>query len=66
VRNHLRGVYLLPWVTEEGGRSLVAVDHRGRRVYEAIAYAEHDQASLAEELWRMLDRQDPLTLHLLE
>jgi len=65
VKTDLRGVYLLPWYSVEGGRPIVAVDHHGRRIHEAIAYTEQDQYRLAEELWTILDRLDPISLRLL-
>ena len=54
-----RGVWRLPWRGAHGERYLAVVDSLGNRIYTTPVYEGADVAALVEELWKLLDREDP-------
>lgn len=58
--DHLaRGVYRLPYLSEDGRPLLVAVTGRGRRFVERAVASGQDERAVAAVLARMLDTSDP-------
>lgn len=54
-----RGVWLAPWLGDNGEFILVAVNSRRRKVAEEIIPAGADHAAAAERLYEALDRDEP-------
>lgn len=57
-----RGVYTLPERGPHDELIVVAIDSRGRRLYEAPVYRPGTEAIIVEALWTMLDVTDPVDL----
>lgn len=54
-----RGVWLAPWLGDNGEFILVAVTSRRRKVGEETIPAGADHAAAAERLYELLDRVEP-------
>ena len=62
VEGFTRGVYVAPWTGKWGDKVLIAVSGAGAIVREQVISEDAhpgEEASLASELWRELDRLDP-------
>jgi len=60
-----RGVYELPFCGTQGERLLVAVDRRGRRLFEASVFPGVKDPGIITDLLRAaLDREDPTYLEI--
>lgn len=55
-----RGVYTRQELGPNGEAILVAIDSRGRRLFEAPVYRPGTEELIAEALWIMLDASDPV------
>lgn len=55
-----RGVWIAPWLGENGGMILVAVTRYGRRAAERTVAFGEDSLAASDELWGLLDQVDPV------
>jgi hypothetical protein len=56
-----RGIHAPEWLDSSGHRILVAVDSRGRAVHTCRLFRRDTVDDVAMMMWRMLDREDPVT-----
>lgn len=54
-----RGIYTAPYRGPQGEPIMIAIDSRGRRLYDASVYHEQDADRVVSALWSLLDSQDP-------
>lgn len=54
-----RGVFVAPWMGENGEIILVAVTSDGRRIAERLVPFGVSGHLIADELWELLDAVDP-------
>lgn len=58
-RTPLRGVFRVPFVSEEGFPVLVAIASDGRRICERLVYPFESEGEVLRETWDLLNEADP-------
>lgn len=56
-----RGVYVSQHRGPYGETVVIAIDSRGRLLYQAPVYREGTEAVIVEAVWTMLDAADPIS-----
>ena len=57
-----RGIWVAPWLGENGETVLLAIDSRKRLVTDPLPVLGTDHVRLATVLWNMLELADPIAL----
>lgn len=55
-----RGVWVAPWMGENGETILVAVHRNNRLIDQRVLKFGDDHVQASEDLWALLDRIDPM------